>query len=196
MYSFLIALGTSLGGFLSVTVALVNWFNQHRAKALALSQFGFSFGGILVPVTVYSLETFGWRATAACSGIIVLLVAWPLTRVFDHRPEDVGETPDGILHDNISPSQARKRGFTAIHRGADFTAKEAIKTRAFWFMALGHGTSLLIVGAVMVHLVLYVNGQLGYSLTVAGLIVSLMTAMQSVGLTSTGFLGEIGRAHV
>jgi len=61
---------------------------------------------------------------------------------------------------------------------------------AFWFMALGHGTSLLIVGAVMVHLVLYVNGQLGYSLTVAGLIVSLMTAMQIVGLTSTGFLGD------
>jgi MFS family permease len=189
-YSFLIALGTSLGGFLSVTVALVNWFSQHRAKALALSQFGFSFGGILVPVTVYSLETFGWRATAACSGIIVLLVAWPLTRVFDHRPEDVGETPDGILPDNINPSQERKRGFTATHRGTDFTAKEAVKTRAFWFMALGHGTSLLIVGAVMVHLVLYVNGQLGYSLTVAGLIVSLMTAMQIVGLTSTGFLGD------
>jgi MFS family permease len=189
-YSFLIALGTSLGGFLSVTVALVNWFNQHRAKALALSQFGFSFGGILVPVTVYSLETFGWRVTAASSGIIVLLVAWPLTRVFDHRPEDVGETPDGILHDNINPSQERKRGFTTTHRGTDFTAKEAVKTRAFWFMALGHGTSLLIVGAVMVHLVLYVNGQLGYSLTVAGLIVSLMTAMQMVGLTSTGFLGD------
>lgn len=188
--SFLIALGTSLGGFLSVTVALVNWFNRHRAKALALSQFGFSFGGILVPVTVFSLETFGWRATAASSGIIVLLVAWPLTRVFDHRPEDVGETPDGILHDKINPSRERKRGFTAAHRGADFTAKEAIKTRAFWFMALGHGASLLIVGAVMVHLVLYVNGQLGYSLTVAGLIVSLMTAMQIVGLISTGFLGD------
>ena len=183
-------LGTSLGGFLSVTVALVNWFNRHRAKALALSQFGFSFGGILVPVTVFSLETFGWRATAAGSGIIVLLVAWPLTRVFDHRPEDVGETPDGILHDKTNPSREREGGFAAAHRDADFTAKEAIKTRAFWFMALGHGTSLLIVGAVMVHLVLYVNGQLGYSLTVAGLIVSLMTAMQIVGLTSTGFLGD------
>jgi MFS family permease len=190
VYSFLIALGTSLGGFLSVTVALVNWFNRHRAKALALSQFGFSFGGILVPVTVFSLETFGWRATSAGSGIIVLLVAWPLTRVFDHRPEDVGETPDGILHENIDPLRERNRSFTAAHRGVDFTAKEAVKTRAFWFMALGHGTSLLIVGAVMVHLVLYVNGQLGYSLTVAGLIVSLMTAMQIVGLTSTGFLGD------
>jgi MFS family permease len=190
IYSFLISLGISLGGFLSVTVALVNWFNRHRAKALALSQLGFSFGGILVPVTVFSLETFGWRATAVGSGIIVLLVAWPLTRVFEHRPEDVGETPDGISSDKFNTSRDRNFGFSAAHRGADFTVKEAVKTRAFWFMALGHGTSLLIVGAVLVHLVLYVNGQLGYSLTVAGLIVSLMTAMQIVGLASTGFLGD------
>ena len=101
---------------------------------------------------MFSLETFGWRATSAGSGIIVLLVAWPLTRVFDHRPEDVGETPDGILHNKINPSRGQKRGFAAVNRGADFTAKEAVKTRAFWFMAFGHGTSLLIVGAVMVHL--------------------------------------------
>lgn len=190
VYFFLIALGTSLGGFLSVTIALVNWFNQHRAKALALSQFGFSFGGILVPITVFSMETFGWRATAAGSGIIVLLVVWPLTRVFDHRPEDIGETPDGILNNEIKPSRGRKHAFVASHRVADFTAKEAAMTPAFWFMALGHGTSLLIVGATMVHLVLHVNGELGYSLSVAGLIVSLMTAMQIVGLISTGFLGD------
>ena len=53
VYFFFIALGTSLGGFLSVTTALVNWFSHHRAKALALSQFGFSFGGMLVPITMF-----------------------------------------------------------------------------------------------------------------------------------------------
>ena len=42
----------------------------------------------------------------------------------------------------------------------------------------------------MVHLILHVNGQLGYSLTAAGLVVSLMTAMQIVGLFSAGFLGD------
>jgi MFS family permease len=190
VYFFLIALGTSLGGFLSVTVALVNWFSQHRAKALAFSQFGFSFGGILIPVTVLCMETFGWRATAAGSGIIVLLVTWPLTQVFHHRPEDIGEIPDGILLDEIELSRGKQRTFSGSYRNADFTTKEAVKTPAFWFLALGHGTSLLIVGAVMVHLVLHVNGQLGYSLTVAGLIVSLMTVMQIVGLISTGFLGD------
>jgi MFS family permease len=191
VYFFFIALGTSLGGFLSVTTALVNWFSKHRAKALALSQFGFSFGGMLVPITIFSLETVGWRITAAASGIIVLIVAWPLTRIIDHRPEDVGETPDGIPYQGPTLSaMSQNPTNTPVYRRADFTAREALRTRAFWFMSLGHGTSLLIIGAVMVHLILHVNGQLGYSLTTAGLVVSLMTAMQIIGLVSAGFLGD------
>lgn len=191
IYFFFIALGTSMGGFLSVTVALVNWFTRHRAKALALSQFGFSFGGILVPITIYALQVYGWRATALGSGIIVLLVTWPLTRTIAHRPEDVGETPDGISRNETEQAVGgQKHKVPGKFRRKDFTASEAIKTKAFWFISLGHGTSLLIVGAVMVHLVLHVNGQLGYSLTVAGLIVSLMTAMQIVGLISAGIFGD------
>ena len=191
VYFFFIALGTSLGGFLSVTTALVNWFSRHRAKALALSQLGFSFGGMLVPITIFSLETVGWRITAVGSGIIVLIVAWPLTRIIDHRPEDIGETPDGIPYQGPTPSTVNQNASnTPAYRRSDFTAREALRTRAFWFMALGHGTALLSIGAVMVHLILHLNGQLGYSLTTAGLVISLMTAMQIIGLVSAGFLGD------
>ena len=56
---FLIALGSSLGGFATVMVALVNWFNRHRAKAVALSQMGYSFGAVsythLTLPTIYSV---------------------------------------------------------------------------------------------------------------------------------------------
>jgi len=191
VYFFFIALGTSLGGFLSVTTALVNWFSRHRAKALALSQLGFSFGGMLVPITIFSLETVGWRITAVGSGIIVLIVAWPLTRIIDHRPEDIGETPDGIPYQGPTPSTVSQNPLnTPAYRRSDFTTREALRTRAFWFMALGHGTALLSIGAVMVHLILHLNGQLGYSLTTAGLVISLMTAMQIIGLVSAGFLGD------
>jgi len=191
VYFFFIALGTSLGGFLSVTTALVNWFSKHRAKALAMSQLGFSFGGILVPITIFSLETIGWRSTAVVSGIIVLMVAWPLTRIIDHRPEDIGETPDGIPYQEPTRSSTSHNSKNPpAYRGSDFTAGEALRTRAFWFMALGHGTALLIIGAVMVHLILHLNGRLGYSLTTAGLVISLLTGMQIIGQVSAGFLGD------
>ena len=38
----LIAVGSSLGGFATVMVSLVNWFSRHRAKAVAISQMGYS----------------------------------------------------------------------------------------------------------------------------------------------------------
>ena len=60
----LIALGASLGGFATLMVAIVNWFSRHRSKAIAVSQLGFSLGGLSVPLIIWALEAFGWRATA------------------------------------------------------------------------------------------------------------------------------------
>ena len=188
---FAIALGNSLGGFLSVTVALVNWFNRHRAKALAVAQLGFSLGGVLVPITIFAMETFGWRATAIASGIIILLVAWPVTRVMHHRPEELGETRDGLPDVEFrTRSDAEGKVARPIDRSWEFTAREALRTSSFWWISLGHATSLLVVGAVMVHLVLHVHGSLGYSLGTAGLIVALVTFMQIIGQVGITIVGD------
>ena len=55
-------------------VAVVNWFSRHRSKAVALSQLGFSIGGLCVPLVVLALDSFGWRHTAFASGVFVLVV--------------------------------------------------------------------------------------------------------------------------
>jgi MFS family permease len=176
---------------LSVTVALVNWFNRHRAKALAVAQLGFSLGGVLVPITIFAMETFGWRATAIASGIIILLVAWPVTRVMHHRPEELGETRDGLPDVEFrTRSDAEGKVARPIDRSWEFTAREALRTSSFWWISLGHATSLLVVGAVMVHLVLHVHGSLGYSLGTAGLIVALVTFMQIIGQVGITIVGD------
>ncbi|MEL7208413.1 MAG: MFS transporter [Actinomycetota bacterium] len=43
----LVAMGSSLGGFITITVAIVHWFEKKRARALALSSMGFAIGGAL-----------------------------------------------------------------------------------------------------------------------------------------------------
>ena len=57
----LMAVGSSLGGFPTLMVSLVSWFNKHRSKAIAGSQMGYAIGGLLVPIIVASLDRFGWR---------------------------------------------------------------------------------------------------------------------------------------
>lgn len=185
---FLLALGSSLGGFVSITVSLVHWFNRHRAKAVAISQSGFSLGGLLVPLVIVALGAWGWRWTAFASGLLVLSVGLPLTRVVRHRPQQFGETPDGLP----PPPRGAERHARSLPAdgGQDFTAREAMRTPAFWLISLGHSSALLVVSAVMVHMVPHLHESLGYSLTTAGSFVALMTAMQLVGQLSGGYLGD------
>lgn len=180
----MIAIGSSLGGFATLMVAIVSWFNKNRAKAISISQIGFSAGGLSVPIVILSLELFGWRVTAFSSGVLVLLAGLPLAQVVRHRPEPYGEVQDGYAEE----AQAAASG--QIDPERDFTAREAMRTRAFWLISVGHASALLTVSAIMVHLVPHLTQGLDYSLTEAGAVVALMTAFQMFGQLYGGYLGD------
>jgi sugar phosphate permease len=179
----LIALGSSLGGFATLMVSLVNWFDQNRAKAVAFSQLGFSIGGLSVPVLVLVMEAFGWRATAFWSGVLILVVGLPLVQMVRHRPEDVGEVPDGYR-------RADHAEHAHLDLDRDFTAREAMRTSSFWLISIGHALALLTVSAMMVHLVPHLIEGLDYTLAQAGGVVALLTGFQLLGQLSGGYLGD------
>ena len=83
-----IALGASLCGFFPVNVALIHWFERWRARALSSLSLGIAFGGISVPLVAWSLQAYGFRATAFVSGLLAIVVGLPLAMVFRRRPED------------------------------------------------------------------------------------------------------------
>ncbi len=180
---FMMALGSSLGGYLPVSVAIVTWFRRRRALALSISGMGMSTGGLLAPVIVLSLTGIGWRWTAVVSGLLVLAVGIPLAQIVRNRPEAYGLRPDG---------DAAVDGPAAARASAErrFTARQAMATRAFWYVSLGHGAALLVVSAVMVHMVIHVTERLGFSLHQAGVVVALLTVMQATGQLSGGWLGD------
>ena len=181
----LIAVGSSLGGFATVMVSLVNWFSKHRAKAISISQIGFSMGGLCVPIVVLCLEAFGWRTTAMISGFVVLLVGLPLVQVVKHKPSEMGETVDGIVEKETDSSSA-----PSLFSERDFTAREAMRTRSFWLISAGHACALLTVSAVIVHLVPHLTEGLNFTLGEAALVVALMTGFQMFGQVAGGFLGD------
>ncbi len=84
----LMAVGYSLGGFLSLTTTVVNWFERRRSSALALMQLGVSLGGLALPLIAWSLTALGWRNTSFLSGLIILLVGVPLTQLMRESPDD------------------------------------------------------------------------------------------------------------
>lgn len=185
------AIGASLSGFMSLTTTIVNWFERRRASAISLTQAGMSIGGMMVPIIAWSLVTFGWRTTSFASGVIIILVGLPLSRVMRHNPEDYGLLPDGDTAQEVADREALLAKSTGgIIQKANFTARQAMATRAFWFIGFGHSLAVLVVSAVMVHLVVHLNEGMGYSLGTAALFVSLMTGITMVGQVVGGFLGD------
>lgn len=163
-----IALGSSLCGFFPINVAIIHWFDRRRARALSILSLGLAFGGMFVPVIAWGMQSYGWRATAFASGVAAMLIGWPLARVFRRRPEEVGETVDGLPPAAMDPARAD----TAAPR--EFTAREALRTGAFWLLSLGHGFALLIVYAVSVHAITHMKEGLGYSVAEASYVITLI----------------------
>jgi MFS family permease len=136
-----------------------------------------------------SLEEFGWRPTAFASGVLVILIGLPLVQLLRARPEDQGEVVDG---ERPAPSRhaASIVGASNAEEGPDFSLREAMRTPAFWLISLGHGSALLVVSAVSVHVISHLKEDLGYSVGAASLVVTLMTVFQIAGMLVGGFLGD------
>jgi sugar phosphate permease len=181
-----LALGASLCGFFPLNVALIHWFERRRARALSSIQLGFGFGGIAVPAVAWSIGTFGWRATALASGVILLAAGIPLSLVFRRRPEEMGEVVDGAA----APAPEPRRTAEAPRERRDFTAREALRTSAFWLLSLGHGFALFVVSAVNVHAITHMKEGLGYSIEAASLVITLQTFAQLGGIALGWSVGD------
>jgi sugar phosphate permease len=182
-----IALGSSLCGFFPVNVALINWFERWRARALSSMSIGLALGGFSIPLVAWSLQAFGWRATAFGSGVLMIVVGLPLAFIMRRRPEDHGETVDGRPKE--APHEVKARETTALPT-RDFTAREALRTPAFWLLSLGHGFALLVVHAVSVHAISHMNQGLGYSVAAASLVYTVLTVSQIGGVGIGWLIGD------
>ena len=179
-----IALGSSMFSNMLVSVAIIQWFEKRRTRALSALQFGGALGGLFVFLVAWSIQAFGWRPTAFGSGVISILIGLPLANMVRSRPEDVGMTVDGL------PPAPRVKGQPAAPAGPAFTARQALRTSAFWLLSLGHACSLLVVMSINVHGITHIKEGLGYSLAQASLFFTLVTVGQGCGVALGWVAGE------
>lgn len=183
----IIAVGASMAGYFPLNVAVIQWFEKKRARALSMVGLGFALGGVFVPIVAGAIEIFGWRATAMGSGISIILVGFPLACMFRRRPEDFGEVIDGHA---FRAKQAPEDPDKPTKPEPSFTARQAIRTKAFWLLAAGHGIALIVVMAVNTHAINHMRIELGYSIATASYFIMLMTFCQVGGVLLGGYLGD------
>ena len=185
----IMSLGGSLGTFLPMMTAINSWFVRRRAMAMSRVLVGYKLGAIaLVPLLAWAVgvDQFGWRAVAAGIGGMVIVLAYPLSRLVRNRPEDYGLRPDG---QSAAPQLQSPAATPADTENREFTLRQAIRTRAFWQISFGHACCSSIVVTIMVHLGPMLTDQ-GFSLQTVGFVVSVYTAIGVASIMVGGYLGD------
>ena len=193
-YSF-IMLGTAAGTWLPMMTVLNRWFSRMRARAMSVAGEGSFLGGLLlVPALAWSVDpgNLGWRATAFWIGVGFIAIAWPISKIIRERPEDYGQLPDGdplVVNTTAESSAERSREVEQAAAGPDFTARQAIRTRAFWFITFGHALSSMLIATLTVHLVPMLTDQ-GLTLQTAAFVWSVLMAVGAAFQLVGGYVGD------
>ena len=153
VYLFVISLGSSTSFMQASTTAINTWFSRNRGVAMSINSAAFRLGGaFMVPLLSVAVLRWGWETAALWVGIGMLVFIAPLAFIFKRAPESIGGGPDG---DPLKESKSYdKNNQGEIQDSEDeWTAKQAIRTRAFWTLALGTLLRMSVHGTIFVHFV-------------------------------------------
>ena len=164
---------------LGTTTAINNWFIRRRAHALFLLTVSQSTGLAAMPLVAdFLIGGWGWRSAWAWLGIFTLVVGiLPALLLVSRRPEDMGLTADprrgetrlaqgqertpntppvgscgavggGVAEDANAQRAVRDSGDLQEN---NYTVSRALRTRAFYVMAIFSGAGFMVQAGVSLH---------------------------------------------
>lgn len=176
----LMGLANSLLGLLVVSQLVNSWFAHRRSTAMGLAVAGFAVSGIfLLPLVVFAQDVFGWRNTAIGSGVLILLIGFPVMLAVRSTPEALGLTAygsePGSLHRSLPPD-------------AGISFREATASRSFWIITAALALATIHQSALIVHLFPYLERI--ESREMAGLLLAEVNVFNLAGRVFGGMLGD------
>jgi len=182
----LIAIGNDCCGMTVMVTAVTHWFKRRLGLASGLTVAGYGFGGLLIPVMVALIDSFGWRGAVTVLAIAVLVVVVPLSLLFRHKPEKYGLVPDGKEEPDKSISNNLAMG---KQPEVNFSFKQALKNRSFWLLVIAFAGQNIALQAVVVHVMPY-STSIGIQRATASIIATLIPVTSIFGRISFGWLGD------
>ena len=181
----------------------VNFFLERRNLALA-------FIGIFRPVNaainIQAISIIavnqGWRTAFRYLGILSFILTIPLALVIRRRPEEIGLLPDGARHrEEPAELPGQPQPGTGVATAAwpgnlgnepqehPWTAKEALRTRAYWLVATTAFLGTTANTTIGFNIVPYLVEEAGLTTTQAAGVLSLGTVL-SLGNLGWGYLAD------
>jgi len=183
----LIAFGAGGCAMVVTMAAVANWFYKNVGIALGVMASGVGASGLMVPLIVQLIDVSGWRTTLIILGFGMWILGIPLSFVIRNRPEQYGYLPDGTSSSDPTPNlKNQDTGVKAVEIGF----KEVLKNRAFLYLNILEAIRMMIVAAVIIHVMPYLNS-LGLPRAASGLIAGAIPLSSIIGRFGFGWLGDV-----
>jgi MFS family permease len=189
-YGVLMSIGLVSLGELTADSTVARWFIRRRGRALAWATMGMSVAGVVLPIPLaLVIDRFGWRIAWGSLAIAIVVLGCAATVAMRHRPEDSGLVPDGDARLPVGHSSTRARPTSEL----SFTARQAVRTAAFWLLVLSTNLAALALTGANLHLFSYLIDK-GLSAGAAAGVLTYLYVLQAVSKPLWGFIAE--RVHV
>jgi len=180
-----VLMGLGAGGVgMSTGAALAaRWFEARRGLVMGLVGGAMSAGQlVIVPLAVWFTLSYGWRQSFLYLGVLLLVIALPLTLLF------IRDDPAQKGLKAYGAGQAARAGEPKAPPEGRTRVADAMQVPAFWLLA---GTFFICGytsnGLVLTHLVPYA-AEHGFSEMHAAQALGVMGAMNILGTVASGFI--------
>jgi len=182
----LMALGMSTCASTVLMATVINWFRKRVGIAISVVASGWGFSGLIVPVVTKLIDVLRWRMAMVVLGLGMLVIVSPLSLVLRHKPEQYGYQPDGEERGSVEISEAPPSR-TSIE--VSITAKQALRKRAFWNVAIASMSHLFLISAMVTHIMPYLSS-IGIARSLSSLVALIVPVATIGGRLSGGWLGD------
>lgn len=189
-----VGVGASLIGMVPATVMIGRWFHAGLGRAVGFAYAGFGTGILLlVPLAQVLIEQYGWRTAYQLLGAGLLVVGLGLTvlpwrRIAGGSP-DVGRARAAEAEARLRTDATDASGpkLAAASRGSGMHLGEAMRTPAFWDLALTFHLTAAGMYLVLPQVVAYLV-ETGYAPLLAASLFGLAGSLSMGGILTAGWL--------
>ena len=194
IYGIILSIGMSAMLYIPAMTTIANWFIRMRSRALSLLAVGAGIGGfVCAPAAALLISRYGWRISFVVIGVVIWIVALPLSQVLRKSPEDMGLKPDGdsarveVAVNAAGAPMEDRIGTGAVER--DWTLSEALRSRTYWILAFAFFLAAVAHSTVTVHAVNAFTDA-GISQVEAAATLGLAIFLSIIGRLTFGWLGD------